>query len=45
VLSPQPGFPQRLDPRQQLRELDPLLHGRLLVPPRAVLGLLLARLR
>jgi hypothetical protein len=29
VLGPQPGFPQRLDPRQQLGQLDPFLHRRL----------------
>jgi hypothetical protein len=29
MLGPQLGFPQRLDPRQQLRKLEPFLHRRL----------------
>jgi hypothetical protein len=45
VLGPQPGFPQRLDLRQQLGELDPFRHRRLRVPPRAMLRLLPTRLR
>jgi hypothetical protein len=45
VLGPQPGFSQHLDARQQLGELDPLLHRGLRVPPRAMFGLLPARLR
>jgi hypothetical protein len=45
VLGPQPGFSKLLDARQELRELDPLLHCGLRVPLVPMPGLPPARLR
>jgi hypothetical protein len=45
MFGPQPGFSRRLDLRQQLEQLEAVLHHRLRVPPQAVLGLLPAWLR
>jgi hypothetical protein len=45
LFGPQPGFPQHLDLRQQLGQLESFLHRRLRVPPWPVLGLLPTGLR